>query len=187
MPPDHPFGRLALLPGHPERPDIWLLGSSPPSGVWASEAGLPYAFADFINPAGAQIVADYRANFTNEGYAKPPRVIVASMAVCAPTDDEAWRLSSSSRMVFTLLRRGELIPIPPAEKALRFFEEEGLPVRGLPPGRRGIIGSPDTVRAGIEAVAAEYMADEVMIVTITWDHAARKRSHELIAEAFQRQ
>ena len=55
LPREHPFRRLAALPGMPERPEPWLLGSSPQSGVWAAEFGLPYAFADFINPAGADI------------------------------------------------------------------------------------------------------------------------------------
>ncbi len=54
MPPDHPFARLAKTrPGRPERPEPWLLGSSPQSALWAAELGLPYAFADFINASGA--------------------------------------------------------------------------------------------------------------------------------------
>ena len=53
LPADHPFARLAgTLPGRPEEPEPWLLGSSSQSAVWAGELGLPYAFADFINPAG---------------------------------------------------------------------------------------------------------------------------------------
>ena len=57
------------LPGRPRRPEPWLLGSSPQSGIWAAEAGLPYAFADFINPAGAEIAARYRRDFTAVGVA----------------------------------------------------------------------------------------------------------------------
>ena len=52
LPPDHPFKRLEALPGRPERPDVWLLGSSPQSAIWAADLDLPYAFADFINPGG---------------------------------------------------------------------------------------------------------------------------------------
>src|SRR6202790_1987749 len=63
-PAGHQFARLVALPGRPARPDVWLLGSSPQSGVWAAELGLPYAFADFINPGGAGIAADYRQHFT---------------------------------------------------------------------------------------------------------------------------
>src|SRR3954471_24422503 len=56
LPADHPFARLGgVLPGRPERPEPWLLGSSVQSALWAAELGLPYAFADFINPAGAEI------------------------------------------------------------------------------------------------------------------------------------
>src|SRR4051812_18323457 len=64
MPPNHPFARHArTLPGLPERPEPWLLGSSPQSAIWAGELGLPYAIADFINPGGAALAADYRARF----------------------------------------------------------------------------------------------------------------------------
>ena len=85
--------------------------------------------------------------------------------------------------VAPLLRRGRLIPVPPPEKALRYLESEGERTSGALPGRRGIIGSPETVRAGLESVASEYGADEVMVVTITFDHEARKRSYRLIADA----
>ena len=61
LPPAHPFAHLAALPGRPERPDPWLLGSSAQSGIWAAELGLPYAFADFINPAGVEFATRYRA------------------------------------------------------------------------------------------------------------------------------
>src|ERR687894_1829428 len=63
MPPDHPFARLTQLPGLPEAPVPWLLGSSMQSAVWAAEQGLPYAFADFINPHGAQHARLYRESF----------------------------------------------------------------------------------------------------------------------------
>src|ERR1700737_1264157 len=171
MPPDHPFARRACARGGPGRPEVWLLGSSPQSGIWAAEAGLPYAFADFISPKGASIVAEYRAKCAT------PRVIVASAAICADTDEEAWRLSASSRMAFMLMRQGQMIEVPTVERALRWFEEQGLDPRAIPPGRRATIGSPATVRRGIEAVAAEYGAEEMMIVTITHDHKARRRSY----------
>lgn len=61
---DHPFARVAKLPGNPETPEIWLLGSSPQSAIWAGELGLPYVFADFINSEGAHLAALYRERFT---------------------------------------------------------------------------------------------------------------------------
>jgi luciferase family oxidoreductase group 1 len=184
LPADHPFHRLAAtLPGRPELPVPWLLGSSPQSAIWAGELGLRYAFADFINPAGSEIAAVYRQRFQPERDLAAPSVAVAASVLCAPTDEQAEHLASSSRMSFTLLRRNELIPIPPPEKALAFFAREGKQPSSAMPGRRAIIGSPETVRAGIEALAGEYGADEVIAVTITYDHAARRRSYELIAEA----
>ena len=181
MPADHPFARLSALPGRPEVPDLWLLGSSAQSGLWAAELGLPYAFADFINPNGAEIAATYRARFEPSPRLAAPRTTVAVWALAAETDEEARRLAASAKMMFTLFFRGQLIPIPPVEKALRFLDEQ--PPSDVPPAlrRRTIVGTPDKVRAGIEAVANEYGAEEVMVVTITFDHEARKRSYELIA------
>jgi alkanesulfonate monooxygenase SsuD/methylene tetrahydromethanopterin reductase-like flavin-dependent oxidoreductase (luciferase family) len=142
--------------------------------VWAAQLDLPYAFADFINPQGAEIAATYRERVAN------PRSAVAVWAICADSGDEAERLASSIAMSMAMLRQGRPIPVPPPEKALRFLAQNGNPASG----RRRIVGNPDTVRAGIEEVAAAYGADEVIVVTITHDHGARRRSYELIAEAF---
>jgi luciferase family oxidoreductase group 1 len=181
FPADHPFARLGrVLPGRPEQPEVWLLGSSPQSAIWAAQLGLPYAFADFINPGSEEIAGLYRERFEPSERLPAPRVAVAVWAICADTDEEAQRLAASNRMTFTLLRQGRLIPIPPPEKALRFLEEEGH----APSGRRGVVGSPASVRAGVEVVADSYGAEEAIVVTITYDHAARRRSYELIAEAF---
>ena len=183
MPADHPFARLgASLPGVPHRPEVWLLGSSPQSGIWAAELGLPYSFADFINPHGAAIADDYRRRFVETGRADAPRVAVGVMAVCAETDEEAERLASSSRMAFSLLRMGRLVPVPPIEKALRYLETRERTPGGS--GRRAVIGSPDTVKQGLEEVASEYGAQELTVLTITHEHEARRRSYELIASAF---
>jgi len=188
LPSTHPFARLGALPGDPERPDPWLLGSSPQSGIWASELGLPYAFADFINPHGPEIAARYRQEFQPSRWRSRPELIVALWVLCADTDEEAERLASSGIMAFTLLRRGQLVTVPPVDKALQFIrEEQGQPTPGVFPvkaDRRRILGSPARVREGIEAAVREYGADEAMIVTITYEHEARRRSYELIAKAF---
>jgi luciferase family oxidoreductase group 1 len=192
VPEGHPFNRLAAtLPGRPEVPAVWLLGSSPQSATWAAQLGLPYAFADFINPGGEEIAASYRRAFAAGDPAKPhdlrlasPRTAVAAWVLCAESDEEAQYLASSSRMTLTLLRRGQLIPVPPPRKAVTFLANEGLEHPGPPPGRRGIIGSPEEVRAGVEGLARQYGADEVIVVTITHDHSARLRSYELLAEVF---
>ena len=183
LPADHPFARLApILPGRPALPVVWLLGSSPQSAIWAGELGLPYAFADFINPEGAEIAKVYRERFQPERDLNAPRTAVAAWVLCADTDEEAQHLASSSRMTLTMLRRNQLIRVPPPETAIEFLAREGKPTTGALPGRRGIIGSPEKVRAGIEELAAEYGADEVIVVTIAYDHGARRRSYELIAD-----
>ncbi len=178
---DHPFKRLAALPGLPESPEVWLLGSSPQSAIWAAELGLPYSFADFINPNGAEIAASYRSRFVDSGRVPEPELSVGMIAICADTDGEAERLAASGRMAFSLLRQGRLIPVPPVDKALQY-----LSTRQKKPGagRRAVIGSPETVRSGISDVVAEYGAQEAVVLTITHSHAARRRSYELIAEAF---
>jgi luciferase family oxidoreductase group 1 len=183
LPADHAFQRLAaVLPGRPELPAPWLLGSSPQSAIWAAQLAMPYAFADFINPEGSEIAKLYRERFATQHSASAPTTAVAAWVLCAESDEEAQRLAASSRMTLTLLRRGELVPVPPPEKAIEFLAREGKPISGSLPGRRGIIGAPPTVRAGIEALAGEYGAEEVIVVTITHDHEARRRSYELLAE-----
>jgi luciferase family oxidoreductase group 1 len=185
MPATHRFARLARLPGGRARPDVWLLGSSPQSGVWAAELGLPYAFADFINPVGGtDITAHYRATYTPSRQHPEPRVMVAVWALCADTDEEANRLAASSRMAFTLFLQGRLIPVPPVETALTFVAEHAQEIAALGRRRRWLVGSPAAVKPGLEEVAAQYGAEEVMVVTITYDHAARKRSYDLLAGAF---
>jgi luciferase family oxidoreductase group 1 len=186
LPADHPFARLAkMLPGRPERPEPWLLGSSQDSALWAAELGLPYAFADFINPRGAEIAALYRERFAeHEHAAAHPRTAVAVWVICAEDDEQAQRLAASGRMTFTLLRRGQLIAVPPPEQALRFLELDDR--SGQPRSeRRAVVGSPETVRAQLQEVVASYGAEEVIVVTITYEHAARRRSYELLAEMFE--
>jgi luciferase family oxidoreductase group 1 len=179
LPPSHPFARLAkVLPGRPERPEPWLLGSSQQSALWAGETGLPYAFADFINPGGGEIAELYRSRFVDSERLAAPRLAVAAWALAADTDEQARELASSSRMAMRELRQGRLIPVPPVEKALRYLERQGESGAG---GRRMILGAPSTVRAGIEELAAAYGAEEVIVVTITHDPEARRRSYELIA------
>src|SRR3954451_20792430 len=182
LPHDHPFVRLpAFLPGRPYSPEPWLLGSSPQSAIWAAELGLPYAFADFINPQGVAIAHSYRERFAPDGRISEPHVLVCAWVLCADTPEEAYRLAASSRMTLRLLRQGRLIAVPPPEKAQRFLASEGVDIHTAAPSRRGIIGSPETIRPALDKLVADYGADELMVVTITYDHAARRRSYELLA------
>ena len=183
--PKGPFRQVPQL--RFDRPEVSLLGSSAQSAIWAAELGLPYVFADFIFPGGAPMAALYRERFQASASLKEPKVSVAVWALCAETDEEALRLSASARMMLLHLFRGQLIPVPPVEKAVSFLGQEGFPIEELPAGRRIITGSPQRVRRSIERVAAEYGADEVFVVNIVHDPSARIRCYELIAEAFELQ
>jgi luciferase family oxidoreductase group 1 len=180
--PDTRFARLAAV--HFESPELWLLGSSQDSAIWAADLGLPYVFADFINPDGARLARYYQQTFTASDRLERPRTAVAAWAICAGTDEEAERLSYSFRMMMTLLFRGRTIQVPTVERAEHFLREEGLTPEQAPANRRIITGSPDRVRAAIEALASDYQAEEVLIVNILHSHEARRRSYELIARAF---
>ena len=74
-----------------------------------------------------------------------------------------------------MLRRGRPIAIPPTDKAVRFLESEGQALDAMPPGRRTVVGSPSTVAAGLREVAESYGAEELIVVSITHDHEARRR------------
>jgi luciferase family oxidoreductase group 1 len=185
LPADHPFARLAAtLPGRPERPEPWLLGSSQQSAIWAAELGLPYAFADFINPKGASAAQLYRERFAEHEHPGRARTAVAVWAIVADSDEEARRIATSGRMTFTLLRQGRLIAVPPPERAERFIaaqEQSGEPSGGE---RRALLGTPQRVAAELREVVEEYRAEEAIVVCITYEHEARRHSYELLAEAF---
>jgi luciferase family oxidoreductase group 1 len=182
LPADHPFARLAAtLPGRPERPEPWLLGSSEQSAIWAAELGLPYAFADFINAKGAPAARLYRERFAEHEHAGPPRTAVAVWAIVADSEQEARRIASSGRMAFTLLRQGRLIAVPPPERAEHFIASQEQTGQPSGAGRRALLGTPPVVAGQLREVLEEYGAEEAIVVCITYDHGARRRSYELLA------
>ncbi|MDQ8047295.1 MAG: LLM class flavin-dependent oxidoreductase [Patulibacter sp.] len=185
LPQDHAFHRLSkTLPGLPERPEPWLLGSSQQSAVWAAALGLPYAFADFINPKGVEIARTYAERFDPDQRRSSAEIAVAAWVLAADTQEEAEYLALSHRVAMAALRRGRPVPFPPPDKAERVLREQGEDPTAPAPGRRMILGTASQVREGIEQLAREYGAGEVIVVTITHDHAARKHSYELIAREF---
>jgi luciferase family oxidoreductase group 1 len=186
FPADHPLARLAdNLPGGPEVPEPWLLGSSEQSAIWAGELGLPYAFADFINPRGVPYAEVYRRGFSAGVRLQEPRLAVAVRAVVAETEEEAERLALSWRMAFDLLRRGRPIAVPPPDEAARYFELHPEARAEREGERRRLTGTAAQVRADIEETVAAYGAEEAIVVTITHDPLARRRSYELLAEEFR--
>lgn len=184
LPDDHPFAPLsATLPaGGGGSPDIWLLGSSMDSALWAAEAGLPYCFADFINRDGAAIAAEYRRRFAPSALLAEPYVMVASWAIAAETGEQAKRLSMPGAMLGALLMRNVLIPVPSVEAAEAWLGDN--PAALASRRRRAITGTAVEIREEVDGVAAEYGADEMMLVNIMSDHEARRESYRLIAQHY---
>ena len=179
LPADHPFAPLkATLPGN--APEVWLLGSSPESARWAGEAGLPYCIADFINSEAIGLADIYRRSFQRSAMLAAPYVMVATWSIAAETHAEAQRLALPAAMMFAHLVRGELIAVPSVATAEAWVAEYGAPQRR----RRTTLGTPAEVREQLDRVAHDYGADELMLVNILPDHAARTRSYELIAREY---
>jgi luciferase family oxidoreductase group 1 len=183
LPAAHPFaGYARTLPGLPHAPEPWVLGSSPDSAMFAGDLGLPYCFADFINAGGAAIAADYRRRFVPRHPGDRPRVMIAVWTIAADTDAEAAWLAAPARMMFAHLLTGRSIAVPDPDTALDWLARNAHLVPSSA-GRRVVAGSRDTVRAGLRAAAGDYGADEVMLVNILHDHAARRHSYTLAMEA----
>ena len=122
LPADHPFARLAALPGGPERPEVWLLGSSPQSAIWAAELGLPYSFADFINPRGAELAQLYRDRFQPSARRRDAVGRGRGLDDLSPTPTR--RRSGSRRARAWRSRcctRGRLIPVPTVDEGARLL------------------------------------------------------------------
>ncbi|QLC26163.1 LLM class flavin-dependent oxidoreductase [Parasphingopyxis algicola] len=183
LPEDHPFAPLAdTLPSGGGTPDIWLLGSSMDSALWAAEAGLPYCFADFINPEGAAMTAEYRARFKPSARLAQPHTMVASWVIAAENAETAARLGKPAAMLGALLRRNVLIPVPAIETAEEWLDNN--PAALSTRKRRVIHGTPAECRTALDDVAREYGADEMMLVNIMADHEARRDSYRLVAEEY---
>ncbi len=183
LPADHPFAAYAAtLPGLPEAPEPWVLGSSPDSAGFAADLGLPYCFADFINARGAPMAAAYRASFMPRHPGGRPHIMVAVWTVAADSDAEAERLAAPARMMMAHLLSGRSIAVPDPDTAIAWLAANPAMAQGRG-GRRVVAGSPETVRRGLLGVAAEYGADEVMLVNILHDHDSRRRSYELAMAA----
>jgi luciferase family oxidoreductase group 1 len=182
MPADHAFAPLQeLMPTGGGTPELWMLGSSSESAYWAAERGLPYCFADFINSDGAHLARAYRQNFRPSARLAEPYVMAATWTIAASSAEEAERLAAPARMMFAHLISGTPIPVPSVGEALAWLEANPQSNRQR---RRTVLGTPLQVRNGLNEVAAEYGADELMLVNIMSDHAARRRSYELVAAEY---
>ena len=177
-------GPVRAMPDGPGAPEVWLLGSSSYSSACAGYLGLPFAFAHFITPDhGPQIVASYRRGF-RAGGAQAPRAVVAVAALCADTDEEALRQAATTdrwRLGPEGADRPPIVP-PEAAAALRWTELDRA--RAAQSRAKVLVGTPDRVGADLVSVADAFGVDEVLVVTVCHDLRARRRSYELLAEAF---
>jgi luciferase family oxidoreductase group 1 len=182
LPADHLFATLkdTLPSGHGGSPDLWLLGSSPDSAAWAAQTGLPYCIADFINSDGLPLADIYRRNFRPSRWLGAPYLMLATWTIAADTSEAAEELALPAAMMFAHLIRGELIAVPSVADAAAWAAVHGKPERR----RRTILGTARDVHAQLDDVAAQFGADEMMLVNIMPDHDARRRSYDLIASEF---
>jgi luciferase family oxidoreductase group 1 len=175
---------VRAVPGEGLEVPVWILGSSLFGAQLAAELGLPYAFASHFAPAALfQALEQYRVRFRPSAQLERPYVMVGVNVFAADTDAEARRLFTSLQQAFVNLRRGRPGKLPPPDDS--FLD------RLAPADARIIeetlsfsaVGSPETVRRALEAIADRTGADELMLTSQTYDHAARLRSFELAAGA----
>ena len=189
LPEGHPFAGLRVGPPTEGVPEVWLLGSGVDSALLAADRGLPFSFAHFFGNAanGPAIVDAYRKRFRPSRQLAEPRVHVAVQVLCAPTQEEAeWHAASLAVARLQMARgQGGTGIIPPEQAAAHVFTPEER--RFLEhSGMRSTVGNPRRVEDELREIAARYATEHLGIVTICFDFAARRRSYELLAEAFLR-
>jgi luciferase family oxidoreductase group 1 len=182
--PEEPAPRVRAVPGTGLNVPIWLLGSSLFGAQLAAALGLPYAFASHFAPGHMMQAIDiYRARFQPSEQLARPHVMPGLNVFAADTDEQARRLMSSLQQAFVNLRRGQPGPLPPP---IDDFEARMSPLdrMGLEQALScSVVGSPETVRRGLKSFIARTGADELMVTSQIFDHAARLRSFEITAAA----
>ena len=136
-------------------------------------------------PHGSEAVIDhYRKNFRPSPVLSKPKVSIGGFVICAATTEEAEYLAVSRDYWRLKLDQGQHLPYPPPEEALNYpyTDRERAVVEQSKANR--LVGDPAYIKAQLEELAARHGADELVILTITYDFAARMRSYELVAKAF---
>lgn len=180
---EEPGQRIRAVPGAGLNVPLWILGSSLFGAQLAAALGLPYAFASHFAPAALMPALEvYRHNFQPSEQLATPYAMVGFNVFAADSHDEAVFLRSSSAQAILALRRGAPATMPPP---VRDFET------GLSDVERSILdqtmacsatGTPEEIRAGLDAFIAETGADEIMVTSSMFDHQARLRSFEIVAD-----
>ncbi len=178
---------VRAIPGVGSRIPVWILGSSLFGAQLAAALGLPYAFASHFAPAALMAaLAHYREHFQPSRFLDRPYAMVGLNAYVADSDAEARFHASSMEQAFVALRQGRPGPIPPPvadyhQRAGRF--EQAVIEQTM---ACSAIGSPETVEREIARFLETTGADELIITNSSFDHAARCRSYQLLAEIHER-
>ena len=175
--------RIEAVPAAGTEVPLWILGSSHFGAMLAAELGLPYAFASHFAPDELiPALAIYRSRFKPSDQLDRPYAMVGVNVIAAATDAEARRLATTQQMAFANMLRGARgLSQPPIDDIEVYWSpaEKAQAMRML---ARSIVGSPETVRMGLEALVAETGANELIVVSDVYDHPTRLRSFEIIAE-----
>ncbi len=173
---------VRAVPGQGTEVPIWLLGSSLYGAQLAAYLGLPFAFASHFAPDMLmQALQIYRATYKPSERHPRPHAMVGLNVIVAPTDEEARFLFTSAQQRFLGMVRGHRGKLPAPVPSM---EALWTPAEALQVGRmlsESVVGSPETVRAGLAATQARTQADEFIVACAVHDHALRRRSYELLA------
>jgi luciferase family oxidoreductase group 1 len=181
--PARPGQAVQAVPGAGVEIPLWILGSSTYGAQLAALLGLPYAFASHFAPdALLDALQTYRENFKPSRQLERPYAMAGLNVVVAETDDEARRLFTTMQQAFANLHRGNPGPYPAPVDDIEQHWSGPERARASHMLTYSLVGSPDTVRAGLERFVATTGVDEVMAVSAIHDPAARMRSYELLAE-----
>ena len=169
---------VRAVPGGGLSVPIWILGSSTFGAQVAAALGLPFAFASHFAPALLdEAAAIYRERFKPSEHLRQPYLMLGVNVVAADTDDEARFLASSGRQSFASLRAGRPTQLPPPSKE---WERDPNEVPGVtPPTRVSFVGRAATVHEQMAAFIERTKADELVIVSHIYDHAARLHSYDI--------
>ena len=175
--------RIRAVPGAGSHVPLWILGSSLFGAQLAAMLGLPYAFASHFAPdALVQALQVYRARFRPSAQTQQSYAVACVNVVVADTDAEAKRLFTTIQQRFVAMVRGTRGKLqPPIDDIETYWSplEKAQASRML---ARSFVGSPDTVKKTLDAFIAETGIDELMVACAVYDHQARRRSYELLAD-----
>ena len=175
-----PSQRVHAYPGEGTNVPIWLLGSSDFSAQVAGKLGLPFAFAAHFQPGPLMPALHlYRSSFRPSAVLDRPYVMVGIPILVADSDEQAQFLATTPIQMFLNLIRGVPGPLPPPTRSLEWTTEE----RQMVAAKFGaaIFGAPEQVAAQLNAFLEKTQADELMVVTNTYNFEDRLRSYELLA------